>query len=78
MLMLRLPSGEWRSQLLSGGFAPNHLRPASAVLARDGFGGRLDGGFCSPAVAEAALSEEIVAIFVAVGSKKRSPIKVIQ
>jgi hypothetical protein len=67
-----------RSLLLSGGFLPDHSRPASAMWERGGFCGWLAFGCCFLGVAETALSEEIVAFLVAVGSKKRSPIEVIQ
>jgi hypothetical protein len=53
------------------------LRPLSAMWARVGFCGWLDGGSVSLCLADAAFSEEIAAIVEAVGLKKRWLIKVI-
>jgi hypothetical protein len=66
-----------RSLLLLGEFLPDHSHPALALWARGGFCGWLAFGCCFLGVAETALSEEIVVILVAVGSKKHSPIEVI-
>lgn len=67
-----------RSRLLSGGFSSNHQCPASAVWARVRFCGWLVDIFVSLGVAAVTLPREIVAILVAVGSKRRSFIEVIQ